>query len=274
MRAFPLASLLLCALASRAAANPHALPYTYPSESLSKGATELELASDFTPVQVANPDKGPTAASTGLRFTEVFEFEYGITSRLELGLYLQFFNDPGNGVAGALDGIKQRLRYRFAAPGEWPLDVAVYLELAEMSDEIELEAKLNFQRRFGLATLMVNLWGEREFYLRGGGAWVLHPTGGITYQIDPHLHVGVEAWMNAAYGDGATDPASLLNNSPHYYVGPTVLLMFGRMWWSAGVYARLDSFGESAPLSVGATNPNYAVQYGPLWVRTMLGVDL
>jgi hypothetical protein len=39
-------------------------------------------------------------------------------------------------------GIKQRLRYRFADAGRWPIDVALYGEVTENDREIELEAKV------------------------------------------------------------------------------------------------------------------------------------
>jgi hypothetical protein len=48
-------------------------------------------------------------------------------------------------------------------------------------------------------------------------------------------------------------------------VGPTVMLNFGRLWWSNGLYFR-------------ASDPTRAVQagdgYGRIWLRSVIGVSL
>ena len=79
-------------------------------------------------------------------FQLITEIEYGVTDKLELGLYFQFVSEPGEAPL-IFDGIKQRLRYRLAEQGQWPVDVSVYAELAEMHDEVELELKLNLAQK-------------------------------------------------------------------------------------------------------------------------------
>jgi hypothetical protein len=160
--------VLLSALSlapARAHADPHSLPYNYPYSTLPRGMSEVEQYVDMTSVKAFDLTGGQP---TTLRSVLVTEIEYGITDRLELGLYFQFANDPGAGTGGAIplqfDGLKQRLRYRFADAGVWPVNVAVYGEVAELADEIELEAKIILDRRRGRWHLIANLWGEREFY--------------------------------------------------------------------------------------------------------------
>ena len=265
---------LLPSGASRA--NPRALPFTYPSESLPKGASEVEQYTDLTPVKAYT---GGSTPSWTLNYTLTTEFEHGITNRLELGLYLALQSDTGSGSGSAnspltFSGIKQRLRYRFAAPGQWPVDVAVYLELAELSNEVELEGKLNLQRRVGPVRFMVNLWAEHEFYYNGMQEWVLNPTAGVTAQIRPMFHLGFEYWMHAEVGrtggpalapSAMLDAATVANTNAHSYLGPAMLLQFGRFWWSTGAYLRLDGIHD--PLPVGAL-------YGHFWIRTIIGLDI
>lgn len=253
--------------ATTASANPRALPFTYPSESLAKGSMEIEQYVDITPVK--NLSSQGTKVWTAA-YTLTTEYEYGITNKLELGMYLQFSSNPGlypgTGASAPIsfDGVKQRLRYRFAPPGKWPVDVAVYGEVAELKDEVELEFKLNFQRRVGPVAFLANLWVEHEFYYSGVDEWVLNPTAGLTWQINPHIHLGAEGWMHAEYGQTIKDPATQFNANPHFFVGPAALVQWSRFWFNAGFYVRPDGLNDALP--IGAL-------YGHYWVRTMLGLD-
>ena len=67
---------------------------------------------------------------------------------------------PLSSQAGLVfDGIKQRVRYRIMDAGVAPIDVSLYAELAELHDEIELEVKINVQKRLGPVRLMANFSG-------------------------------------------------------------------------------------------------------------------
>jgi hypothetical protein len=233
----------LCISAARA--NPHPLAFTYPSETLAKEAVELEQYIDVTPVRSIDTSGAETWFPRTVLTTEL---EIGLTDKLELGLYLQSETESGSSTGDnplILDGVKQRLRYRLADPGAWPVDVALYLELAELHDELELEGKIILQRRFGRVRAMVNLWGEREFYFTGEREWVLNPTGGVTMELTPSWHVGIESWMHAEYSD--SPPPTLV--SPRYvdinraavvYVGPNLMWQRGRTWVTFAPYVRVD----------------------------------
>ena len=248
MRTSLSAALLVCSLP--ALANPRALPFTYPYETLSRGDLEIEQFADLTPVQSIDVD---AKKSWSAKFGLITEVEYGLTDKLELGLYFQFVTEPGEAPL-IFDGIKQRLRYRLAQQGDWPIDVSVYAELAEMHDEIELELKLNLQRRIGVAKVMVNLWGEREFHYDGTAAWILNPTAGVTFEIRPWIHLGVEYWARAE-----------IDAYTHHFVGPAISVQFKKLWWTVAPYLRLD--GLDAPL---ATND----KFGRFWLRSVIGLNL
>lgn len=253
-------------------ADPHPLPFSYPYSTLPRGMSEAEQYTDMTAVRANIDDSGASRYTLGS--TLVTEIEYGITDRLELGLYFQFGNDPGlatgggSAVALRFDGVKQRLRYRFADAGVWPVNVAIYGEVAELANEIELEAKIILDRRIGRWHLMANLWGEREFYYSGRREWVANPTGGVAFEVVPAFHVGVEYWMHGEFGakPAAGELATKgFNENFHHYLGPAFLLQGSRLWVSVAPYLRLDAWDRDG--QVGD-------RFGRFWFRTIIGLEL
>jgi hypothetical protein len=258
-----LAAGLLAVLwpAAPARATPRPLPFTYIYETLPRGDAEIELYTDLTPLRAYQPD-----GSYGTHLASQFqaEIEYGLTDRLELGLYLTLAPADGNlGAQIAMPegtGIKQRLRYRFADAGQWPVDLAVYGEATENQSEIELEGKIILQRRLGPLRLVANAWGARELYFAGRREWELNPAAGVVLERWIGVQPGIEYWMHAEIADGA------LVLGPEQYLGPTVLLQFGKLWWSTGVYVHANR--PSAPRD-DTGNP----YLGPVWIRSVVGIS-
>ncbi len=251
---------------STARANPRALPFTYPYETLAEGDLELEQFADVTPLRARSGTSG--VGQFYLASQLQTELEYGITNRLELGLYVTWVPTVGETLTQTStltegNGIKQRLRVRLAEEGQWPIDVALYGEVVENDREIELEAKVILQKHFGRLRVMANLWVEREFYYVKRNDWVFNPTGGVTYEVTPTLHPGLEAWMRLELPDPAPPSPKPFNVLPHVYVGPAMLLNFGKLWWSTGIYLRADE-------PMRTMQPGDA--FGNLWVRTVVGV--
>src|SRR4051812_25607729 len=95
MRAVAPSTALLTA-SSMAIANPRPLPFTYPYETLPAEEAEIEQYVDLTPVRVVDTTNPSGSATTwDQQYALQTEFEYGITDRLELGLYIVFVNDAG-----------------------------------------------------------------------------------------------------------------------------------------------------------------------------------
>lgn len=249
---------------STGATNPRPLPFSYIHETLAQGDAELEQYVDLTPLR-AYSASGAAVWYGASQFQT--EFEYGITDRLELGLYVTYApSDPAYSLTPTMflgNGIKQRLRYRLAETGAWPIDVALYGEVAENEREIELEAKIILQRHFGRLRLVGNAWVEREFYYDGEREWVLNPTLGAVFEVTPSVQPGLEYWVRAEYPDG--DTRRVFNHGPHHYLGPTLLLQMGRLWWSNGVYLRMNDYDRT--VAVGDS-------FGALFVRSVIGLGL
>lgn len=249
-------------------ANPRPLPFTYTYPTLPKGEVEIEQFVDFTPVKALSTSTGEPTFYGGTMFTT--EFEVGITDRLELGLYLTLVPHPGESYVSTPtlpsgNGLKQRLRYRFAEEGAWPIDTSIYGEVTENEREIEFEAKINLARRFGDLVLAANLSAEYELYFSGETELVVNPSAGMTYQVTPTFQPGLEYWMRAEYPINDAPETRGYNLGPHHYVGPAILLNFDRIWWSTGLYFRVSELGHSLL-------PGEA--YGPVWARTVIGFGL
>jgi hypothetical protein len=270
--------LLLGLFASApAAATPQPLPFTYVYETLPKGSLELEQYADYTPLRL---QAGNNASGSVLYGASQFqtEFEYGITDRLELGLYVTIAptTDAVQNLPPLTEGtgIKERLRLRLAEEGEWPLDVGLYGELVENERELELEAKIILQRRIGDLRVVANLWAEREYenFSIHQGDWVLNPTLGVTYQVTPVFHPGLEGWMRAEYPDSNPRPRPF-NLGPVAYAGPTMMFDFGNFWWSTGAYFRVTDvnrplFDGGAAAGIGTPDA-----FGHVWIRMIIGLS-
>ena len=247
--------------AGAARANPRPLPYTYIYETLPEGDAEIEQYADLTPLRVISPNGAPVWYLASQFQTEI---EVGLTDRLELGLYLTMavtnagFMDVPSMPEGT--GVKQRLRYRFAEAGQWPVDLAVYGEVTENEREIELEGKIILQRRLGPLRLAANAWAEREIYFAGAREWVLNPTAGVVLERWTKVQPGIEYWMHAEHQDGGG-----WVQGPDHFLGPTTILQFGKVWWSNGVYAHVDKLRTPA---VGSGDP-----HGAFWFRTIIGLN-
>ena len=257
--------LALCALPASADANPRPLPFSYPYATLGHRDAEVEQFVDLTWVRALDTDGSLVWEPASVLTTEL---EYGLSDRVELGLYLQLSQHPNAGAGDgglAFDGLKQRLRVRLSEADVWPVNVALYCEVAELRNEIELEAKVILERRFGRFQLVTNLWFEHEFYFSGRREWVLRPTAGALFQFSPAVVAGMEYWMSLEVD--AKKPAwpSAFNPSDQHYVGPTLMLQFSRFWWSTGAYVRLNDWSRS---------PQLGDAFGSLWVRTVIGIDM
>jgi hypothetical protein len=255
----------LVAIPTTAWATPRPLPTTYTFPTLPKGEFELEQYIDFDPVKALSTQTGKPTLYGATQFQT--EFEFGITDRLELGVYATFVPQPGDTLASTPvmpegNGSKQRLRLRFADEGDWPIDVSLYGEVTENEREIELEFKTILARRIGNLHLVANVVGEVEEYYKGETEFVFAPSAGITYQVVPAFHPGFEYWVRAEYPTDEPKERGF-NLHPQHYLGPAMMFNFGKAWWSTAVYFRLNDVGH-------VLQPGDA--FGPIWMRTVVGV--
>jgi len=227
-----------------ARANPRPLAFTYPYATTANGQMEIEQYLDIIPIDVTDA-AGET--STRLRFDLQTELELGLSDHWELGFYL-VGRQPADGPY-AFRGIKQRLRGRFAEEGDLPVDLGVYLEVAEYADKIELEQKLILGKRLGSLLLLANLSFEQEIPYDGGEVEVVfNPSAGLSYAFTPAVSLGLEYRTDGEISE--------LGEADHY-LGPVLLLISGEYFATVGGYAHVG--GESD---------------GDVWFRILLGIGL
>ncbi len=251
-------------------ATPRPLPFTYNYETLGEGELEVEQYIDMVPVKVLNTG-GTSAWLPASQFQT--EFEYGITNHLELGLYVtlaptananEFPHSAPPLTEG--NGAKERLRLRLFDEGVLPVDVDIYGELVQNEQEFELEAKLILQKRFGNLRLSANVVVEHDFLFASREQdTVFDPSAGATYQVTPIFQPGIDAWMWSEFTNVTMVGAIPFNNQPNVYVGPAVLLNFGKLWWSTGAYLRVTNFSHTMQPGVDS--------FGPLWFRMIVGLS-
>lgn len=250
---------LLCAASGLASATPHPNPFTYPYQTLAEGALEIEQYTDLTPVRVQREkDDGTLEGVWGIRSRLTTEIEYGLTDRLEVGWYFAFNQSASAGESSlTFDGVKQRIRYRFADTGELPLDIGVYLEIAELHDEIELEQKLILAKQLGALNIVANLWVEQEYaFQEKETEYLFNPTLGINYELSPRYIIGAEYWTRGEFAEA---------EEAVHYAGPSFLFQRDKLTFSLGLYARLDALGKSAVVD----DP-----YGKMYARAIVSVDM
>ena len=250
-----------------AMANPKVLPFTYGTQTNPKGQGEVETYTDLIPLKARDANTGETVRYLAPQFQ--MEFEWGITDRVELGIYATFAPRLGDTfssypVTTVGNGSKQRLRWRLADEGDWPIDVALYGEVTENEREIELEGKVILQKRFGKLLVLSNLWVEHEFYFTGKREWVFHPTLGLQYQATPSIFPGIEAWMRAELEPGSTEERDF-DAGPHVYVGPTLMVSLGTFFVTTGYYLRTTQFGRTLALGDAM---------GASWYRLIVGFNM
>jgi hypothetical protein len=257
---------------STARATPRPLPFTYNYETLGEGELEVEQYADLVPLKL--PYSGAVPVSWALATQFQTEFEYGITNRLELGLYMTIAPVPNSSVFTQSPppltegtGVKERLRYRLFDEGVLPIDIGLYGELTETDLEFEIEAKVILQKRFGNLRIAANVVGEHEWYFASPQQdWVFDPSAGITYQVTPVFQPGIDSWMWLEHTNATIPPGSApsLNLSPNVYVGPAILFNFGKLWWSTGAYLRVTDFNHVTQLTDS---------FGPVWFRMIVGLS-
>ena len=198
-----------------------------------------------------------------------FEWEYGITDRLTGAAYLNFSQDPGSALTFESPALE--LIYALAERGSVFGDPALYLEVSETGEEMEIENKLLLAHRHNRLVSVVNLVSEIEVRhndeekLPDGKTFHNQFTGkltaGSTYEVTSAFALGLEAVYRTEHPNFGAQSAAMLS------LGPTLNLQSGRMQLALGVHAQL----WGTPKTNGSRN---LADFEKTQIRAILGVDL
>ncbi|MBW1878688.1 MAG: hypothetical protein JRI25_08120 [Deltaproteobacteria bacterium] len=217
------------ALPAEARADRRIFAQTYGYATLPQGAKELEHYADAGTFHLTDPGDPDAGEKLVVDWKHQLELEYGITNRLDLGIYQVFRQKPFE--AFRYEGFKVRSRYRFAEEGALPVDVAIYLEVAWYVDEVAIEQRLILARRIGPVEVATNLKVEQE--IEGGAVEVvLAPMGGVGWHVTDAIALGVEYHGRTAFEGGTGSPFT-------HHLGPAASVRARGWYWTVSALPRL-----------------------------------
>lgn len=280
---FPVAlAALALAVPSAARANPRPLPFSYPYETLHPEAVGVEQSMDArSPIVV--DDFGRRTWDPQFRLQT--EYEYGISEKVEIGVFMVMSSSPGQSVY--FEGMKQRVRMRFAEANQWPVDVGLNLEVLEFRNTLAFEERLVLQKGWKGVRFISNTSIEEEFEnYQTAFAFIVSQTAGIALELSDHVTLGAEYWMRRGLKRAGGEEHGEAKEAPEFeaievdpdvgfqsihFLGPTLTFGWHRFWWTTAAYVRLDSHGPVTDLQ---TERLIADPYGRVWVRTVVGLGL
>jgi hypothetical protein len=189
--------------------------WTYEYGTLAKGNAEIEF---YQTAVMKNKD-----VRSASDWTQQLELEYGVTDHFDVGIY-QVYEQAAGSTALTYAGFKFKARYRIAEKNELPVDVLLYLEHEESTVEGNaIEGKLILAKDLGRFNLAYNQIYERR-YETGKGEHEY--AAGVSYEVVPWLHIGVES--KGSYTEG------------EFSAGPTLAWMGNRIWANLGALFALN----------------------------------
>lgn len=252
-----------------AAAQNQNLPFSDPHEVQEKGKLQVEQTLDASPVRVrsqSNPAEGEHAAELRLPT----ELSYGLGHRVQVTDLLILKQAASTDPSLSLDAAGLRLQVLVAEKGELPIDVAFWVQALGHFDGVGGQGRLLLAKSFDPVTIRSNLWLEASARdARDGVLATSNGSLGAEAKVGDVTHLGAETWVVDRFGNAEPEAreepaAAAFNERPHAYVGPVVSFDWKKVYWTTGVYLRLDELDrESQPGDM----------FGRFWLRSLLGVS-
>lgn len=181
-------SLLFPIFSGAAKADNRPFTYTYEATTAPKGTIEYE--------QWVTWKARRGAPGNVDRFDFRHELEFGITDRLQLGLYLSNWRvvDQGGTTNAFWDGVSVEAIYNLTNPTTDWIGSAIYGEVTVGEDLFEIEGKFILQKNFGKWIAAYNATLEAEWEGSGlrDNKGEVKQTLGVSYEVNPSWSVGAE----------------------------------------------------------------------------------
>ena len=220
----------------------------YASPTVDKGATMLELHSNFTFDGSKGIEDG--VLPTNHVFHETIEITHGWTTWFETGFY--FFNTIGSDGRSAYVG--SHIRPRVAAPDswKWPVGVSVSFEFgfqkaAYSSSTSSLEIRPIIDKKWNKVYLAFNPTVEKSFAGVGDNVnYIFSPNVKASYDVSKMVALGIEYY-------GSTGPFfnydKLADQEHQVFIATD--LDFGAKWeFNAGYGVTLTQAGDNSIFKV------------------------
>ena len=224
--------------------------FTFLYEAPTSAPESLELETWATWKRMTGPDR-----SDAVDFR--YELEYGVTDKLQLGVYLAdwFYENQREHSGFAYSDSAIELIYNLTNPVDDPIGLSIYGESKAGDRLIELESKLVAQKNFGALILSYNatleaVWEGHSLQERAGE---FQQAFGASYELSPRLSAGIELLHEFVFSQWRDD-----KKIRNLFVGPNVS------------YRRGDWFVTVTALAQ-ATN---TIDEPDFQVRTIFGIGL
>lgn len=189
LRRLSTAALLTIVAISPAGAGERRFAFSYEADTVPAGTREFEQWVTWKSDKATNHDFD--------EFTFREEFEFGLTDRLQLGIYLADWRilrgTDDDGTTFKDTGFD--LIYNLTDPTTDWIGSALYGEVLVGPDKFVLEGKLLLQKNIGkwmfVANTIVEAEWEGDDLEEKVGVW--QNTFGVSYQVNPSLTIGAEA---------------------------------------------------------------------------------
>ena len=168
------------------------------------------------------------------------EIEYGITDRLQLGVYVANWtlaHDAAHRNSTRYESASAELIYRMTDPVMAPIGSALYLEVEGGHDIFALEGKLLLQKNIGPFVIAWNGVLEAEWTGHGlnDRTGKLEQSFGASYEISPKFSAGAELVHEVSFDDWSRSGPNLL------FAGPNVSWRFKRGYITAATLFQCTS---------------------------------
>ena len=155
------------------------------------------------------------------------EIEYGITDRLQLGVYLANWTlarDATHRDSTRYQSTSAEFIYRMTNPTTDPLGTALYLEVEGGHDIFALEGKLLLQKNIGPWVIAWNGVIEAEWTGHGlnDRTGNLEQSFGVSYEITPKFSAGAELVHAVSFADWSKSGPNV------FFAGPNASWRFKR----------------------------------------------
>ncbi|WP_265569909.1 DUF6662 family protein [Sphingomicrobium nitratireducens] len=237
------------ALPQAAHADENVFAYSYGSETLPKGGTELYVW--------ATDRRGKGEGEFNAQDYQI-ELEHALTNRFQVSLYTTFASVHSEGLEPSIDdidrdfafnGMKAAFKYSLLSPYTDGIGVALYIEpgyarysssSGEREDKRFLEGKLLLQKNFAndKAMWVGNIVVEKEWEKEPEDSeWEAETefelSSGLAARVAKNVHLGAEGRYTSVYEHGEREKWAL-------FAGPTVHVAAGRFWGTLSYQHQLD----------------------------------
>jgi hypothetical protein len=205
-------------------------------------------------IDIENSATFKTGTDDGARFNQVdfrHEFEFGVTNRLQLSLYVADWDyhsgltDRPSGVA--YDATAVEAIYNLTNPVADPVGISIYEEIRGGDRVFESESKIILRKDFGPWIAAYNATVEATW--EGSGLreqeGELQQALGLSYEVMPALSVGLEMVHEIVLPDWSTE-----HSANNFFVGPNLSVRHGQGFVTVTALAQATQTPGEADLQV------------------------